>query len=244
MARVKIHDHLGREHYARVLLDCGFQSSFISLSLCKRLGLKQENTNLSVVGIANITSQIKKRCQVEIKSLYKNFKLLLNCFILPEVTNISSSRGIHFQCLGLPKNVQLADPDYNKPGPVDILVGADIFWILLGKNRISCGKHMPFLQETDLGYVLAGMVGHADDTSSNISCHLSTNAELQNTISKFWEIEEIPTNKVFSEDELKCESIFSQTTHRDASGRFVVTLPFKQSPNLLGSSREQAEKRP
>lgn len=33
--------------------------------------------------------------------------------------------------------IQLADTNYGKPGPIDILIGADLFWHLIGTGRIS-----------------------------------------------------------------------------------------------------------
>ena len=59
---------------------------------------------------------------------------------------------------------------------------------------------------------------------------------------KFWQIEELST-QVCSEDDLECERIFIDTVRRSNDGRFVVKLPFKEPPNLLGESRNLALKR-
>lgn len=57
-------------------------------------------------------------------------------------------------CLNLPTNIELADPDFNIPGPVDILIGADLVWYLLGTEKIALGKNIPILQSTDLGWII------------------------------------------------------------------------------------------
>ncbi|KAG5884558.1 hypothetical protein JTB14_015693 [Gonioctena quinquepunctata] len=50
-AVVRIKDHRGQLQLARVLLDNGSQSSFITEELCQRLNLKRSPTNLAIRGI-------------------------------------------------------------------------------------------------------------------------------------------------------------------------------------------------
>ncbi|GJQ80495.1 hypothetical protein Trydic_g5788 [Trypoxylus dichotomus] len=68
-------------------------------------------------------------------------------------------------------------------------------------------------------------------------------SELNRNISKFWEIETIPERHIFSSEENRCEQHFHATAQRDTSGRFVVSLPFKENVNSLGASYDQALKR-
>ncbi|KAG5876587.1 hypothetical protein JTB14_015992 [Gonioctena quinquepunctata] len=127
-----------------------------------------------------------------------------------------------------PNNITLADPLFYKPGPIDLLIGADIFWNILGSNKISLGKNMPLLYDTSLGWVVSGQLGIGEAT--NVSCHLNVNQELLSAISKFWEVEKLPESKKLSDIEQFCETNFANTTTRDAEGRFVVTMPLKQNP--------------
>lgn len=53
----------------------------------------------------------------------------------------------------------------------------------------------------------------------------STEEEIQIQLAKFWELEEIPTNKLMSEEEKMCEESFLKTHARDKEGRFVVEVP-------------------
>ncbi|KAG5865928.1 hypothetical protein JTB14_025535 [Gonioctena quinquepunctata] len=100
---------------------------------------------------------------------------------------------------------------------------------------------MPLLYVTSLGWVVSGQLGIGEAT--NVCCHLNVNQELLNAISKFWEVEELPESEKLSEIEQFCETNFTNTTTRDAKGRFVVTMPLKQNPTNIGDSRSQAEKR-
>ena len=53
-----------------------------------------------------------------------------------------------------PSDVVLADRDFSKPAPFDILLGAEIFFEILITERYVC-KCLPVLQNTKLGYILS-----------------------------------------------------------------------------------------
>ncbi|XP_072400935.1 uncharacterized protein [Diabrotica undecimpunctata] len=59
----------------------------------------------------------------------------------------------------------------------------------------------------------------------------------------FWELEECDNTKVIhSKEEQGCEDNFISTFNRDNDGRFIVSIPLKESPNSLGESRQIAAK--
>ncbi|XP_075150668.1 uncharacterized protein LOC142224766 [Haematobia irritans] len=69
---------------------------------------------------------------------------------------------------------------------------------------------------------------------------LDNDIALDKQISKFWEMEDLPRKKQLSSEEQFCEENFEKTTKRDSSGRYVVTLPFKEDFRKtikLGQSR-------
>ncbi|XP_030762680.1 uncharacterized protein LOC115887408 [Sitophilus oryzae] len=79
-------------------------------------------------------------------------------------------------------------------------------------------------------------------------CNFSTssNDEIYSLLKRFWEVEEtVPpgSNVKFSSDEQLCEDIFSKTTERKDDGKFIVHIPLKCDPIILGDSREIATKR-
>ncbi|CAK1594262.1 unnamed protein product [Parnassius mnemosyne] len=56
-------------------------------------------------------------------------------------------------------------------------------------------------------------------------------------LKQFWELEEQPrsTKSMWSEEEQKCEEIFTSTTKRTTEGRYIVKLPFRDNqPRCLG----------
>lgn len=240
-ARIKVFDSNGKVLFARALLDSGSQSSFIAESLCKRLGLETSQINLAVFGIANRVSNIKSKCILKMGSEFSNFQAKLPCFVLPQITQISVINNFSLRDLQIPHNIKLADPEALAGGPIDVLIGADLFWDLLHQEKILLGKGLPSLRKTEFGWIVTGAVG-GQRYSSGVRCNAAT-MQLEQLLGKFWEVEEVNGCRALSREESKCEEIFAQTTRRDPDGRFVVQLPLKQAADTLGQSRNTAEKR-
>ncbi|XP_046401586.1 uncharacterized protein LOC124167648 [Ischnura elegans] len=101
----------------------------------------------------------------------------------------------------------------------------------------------PILQETLFGWILAGVIpSNNNDTSSfqpqQIASHC-LQVSLEDLIQEFWNIESIQTPTLTSE-ERECERHFINHTRRQEDGRFVVKLPTKMDPMVLGKSRHTA----
>lgn len=240
-ARIKVFDGNGKDFSARALLDSGSQSSFIAESLCKRLGLETSQVNLTVFGTANRISSLKSKCVVKVSSEFSNFQAKLPCFVLPQITQISVINNFNLRDLKIPHNIKLADPQALEGGPIDVLIGADLFWDLLHQDKILLGKGLLSLRKTEFGWILTGAVD-SKDYSSGVRCNTAT-MQLEHLLGKFWEVEEVNGSRALSKEEIKCEEIFAKTTRRDPDGRFVVQLPLKQAADTLGQSRNIAEKR-
>ena len=142
--------------------------------------------------------------------------------------------------IAVPLNIQLADPEFYKSKPIDLLIGAEVFWQLIMTNNIPQTQNHPHFQETQLGWIAGGAVNHK--TSNLTACHLSTSA-LESQVAKFWEVEELTNKAVLSEEDLATEQYFLESYSRQKNGRFTVSLPFKNNKVSLGNSREVAEKR-
>nr|CAI5834267.1 unnamed protein product [Callosobruchus analis] len=56
-------------------------------------------------------------------------------------------------------------------------------------------------------------------------------------------MEEMPTEKPKSAEEEACEEHFAKTTKRNKDGKFIVSIPLKDSLSKLGESKKVAEKR-
>lgn len=149
-----------------------------------------------------------------------------------------------------PKDIKLADEQFNKPKGIDVLLGANIFYDLLKTGQIKLSKNMPVLQETVSGWIISGNLSlHSNfkNHSQKFTCNFIQENEmnsLNDTLVKFWQIEELPKKQMLSREAQFCESYFTNTTIRNSENRFVVKLPFVQNvKQQLANSKEMCKKR-
>ncbi|XP_047534361.1 uncharacterized protein LOC125069000 [Vanessa atalanta] len=232
----------------RVLLDNGSQSSLISQRLRDKLCLQSTSTEpVQVIGIGNASSHcVQANCTIQLQSLHNDFCVDVTCPVLPELTGNIPRFFINTKILNIPMDVQLADPTFYKPSPIDVLVGADLFWSIIGSERKDLGSNKPYLINSEFGWILSGSL-YLNSQLSTINCNFQTlstqSNDLNKLIERFVELEELPLRQILSEDEKACEQHFKTHTSRDSSGRFCVRLPLKDSPDNLGNSYVQARTR-
>jgi len=115
-----------------------------------------------------------------------------------------------------------------------------VYPFILGScSRVEHTPDLPSAYETTLGWIILGQ-DLKGISSPSVSLLLTTEPSISQLIRTFWEIEEpSPPVNGFTDDQ-KCEEHFQRTTSRDSSGRFSVSLPFRDDPSLLGESRSVA----
>jgi hypothetical protein len=62
-------------------------------------------------------------------------------------------------------------------------------------------------------------------------------------LEKFWKLEEVSENPIYTKEENLCEQLFKNTTIQDENNRFIVDLPVRENIEELGESRSVAMKR-
>ena len=189
-----------------------------------------------------MTSAINYTTNTTVKSRINNFSLKLDFLIVDEINECLPSERINKANLSIPSNLKLADPNFNKPGPVDGIIGAEYFLQLLTVGQIKIPGQTAILQNTVFGWIIAGRI-HLPATPKSISCHALTTSLLSSQMEKFWEIENCPQSKHLSEEENACEKHFQKNTVRDIDGKYIVKLPFRENVADLGESYTSALKR-
>ncbi|XP_073956544.1 uncharacterized protein [Choristoneura fumiferana] len=249
-AVIEVSNPLGQQKVkVRALLDCGSQSTFITESLKTRISLRSSPIDsLKVIGIGNtITNNVNENCKIKINSTNSDFSTLATCFVLKEVTGHLPKTPIDISSLKWPVNIRLADPGFNQPGPIDVLIGADLFWNILGNEQYSLGINGPKLRNSHLGWIISGpicpIMSNKDIHCNHVVTSRSNNENIENLITKFWELEEVPKGTMMNDGESRCESNFRATTTRTTEGRFSVRLPLKESADCLGDTYNLAKQR-
>ncbi|XP_076382761.1 uncharacterized protein LOC143260621 [Megalopta genalis] len=115
---------------------------------------------------------------------------------------------IHREKIEIPSHIELADPEFHLQRPIDMLIGAGLFWTLLCVGQHKSTSNL-LLQKTQL----------------------ATLNDLQSQLERFWDIEELTPSDTRLIDE--CEAHFRETMRRDTDGRYIVRIPFKSNVNEL-----------
>ena len=66
------------------------------------------------------------------------------------------SCDLTFESISVPKNIILADPEFQIPDKIDILLGAGIFWKILLRQKIDIPNSNLKLCESEFGWIISG----------------------------------------------------------------------------------------
>ncbi|XP_018311205.1 uncharacterized protein [Mycetomoellerius zeteki] len=244
-AIINAKDCQGKQQTCRALLDSGSQSNFVTEELVLRLGLQTRSIDISIVGVNNSCSKIKKITQVQLSSRYYAFKITIECLVLNRITESLPSFTIDKDAFKIPQNLPLADPEFHRSTYIDILLGAEVFWNTLCVGQIKESSDHPLLQKTLFGWVIGGEYPSRAVQQRVIQCNVAVDKpELEQLVERFWQIEQISGKTMLTEEERECEEHFKKTYRRTSQGRFVVQLPIKTDKlQALGSSYDAALKR-
>lgn len=228
----------------RLLIDQGSELSFISEELVQRGQLRRTAASIPLIGIGGIHSgHTKGVTSIQLHSIYDP---LISCkieaYILPRLTTKLPPYGGTSRQWSHLTGLSLADPDYACPGLINVIIGSDYYGSVIRPGLIQGEPSTPVAQQTIFGWVLTGSILTDDTTLPAQAHHCTPDYELHELIARFWRQEELPScvASKLSEDEENCERHFQTTHSRDATGRYIVRLPLKREPTLLGDSKLRA----
>ncbi|XP_057660737.1 uncharacterized protein LOC130896573 [Diorhabda carinulata] len=236
-AQATIYNRQNQPVRVRILLDNGSQNSFISKKLVQKLNYTPYKKILNISGISETSTLSNEMLDIVLHSNVdpsKNFEI--SCAVLEKITTTIPQVKVNVDHITIPSRIvnKLADKTFATPGKIDLLIGADVYYELLTYGLIKLGDGLPTLFNTHLGYVISGRLNSQQESknSHTISYHVASetedpnpDTELQNTLCKFWEIEELPNLKSLSTEDELSEFIFKTTTKILPNGHFQVDIP-------------------
>ncbi|KAF0724709.1 Uncharacterized protein FWK35_00038057, partial [Aphis craccivora] len=245
-ALIHVRDYCGRAQPIRALIDSASQVSVMTLACADRLGLKRSQWTTPITGLSGVqVPKLNGVVKCTIAPRYDdNTKIQVTAWVLPTITTNMPSRHLPKHCKHKFSHLALADPSFDLPAPVELLLGADVFSQILDGKRVVIDNSLPTAFGSLFGWILIGPVPdhEPDRICSNV---VSLTVSLENLVERFWRVEEPDPAPVMFTDEGKCETIYLTERVRDDSGRFVVPLPFMESgkeERFLGS-RQMALRR-
>jgi hypothetical protein len=136
------------------LLDSGSQSSFITKYAAKKLKLRTAPTAIEVNTLnGQKTTKIRNKSNISIDPHFtSNESISTPLLIIDQITSSLPTKLIknHNNWTHI-NNLQLADPNFFEPTPIDILLGADIYAKILRPGIRKGGEHTPIAINTMLG---------------------------------------------------------------------------------------------
>lgn len=256
-AQVRILDVFGNFHSARVCVDLGSQLNLITASMANKLNLHRRHSSTRVSGVGNSTPMAARglvSCNI-VPTSHIHPQVSFNAIVLPTIASDMPTLPVARNSLDVFGD-KLADPQYYKPGPVDILLGAQVVSEIIDtQSRVIKGS--PSVLPTIFGYVLFGNIPSDFPLDTNPITLLNYNTQslfvsscnedpLSSQLRQFFELENNVPNAPckLSPDDERCEKFFNETTTRSSDGKYVCRLPFKPSlPPILGSTRNVATSR-
>ena len=193
--------------------------------------------------VANLTISSRKR---------KDWSLPVSAIIVDKIMGLQPRLGAEkIRELVEEQGLDPADPKFDRPGKVDILLGADVIPFIQSPDGAN---HSVMAKNTVFGHVFLGTYDSVPDTipvagsiqvmSAGVVATQEKD-ELSQAVNRFWEAEQpLERQQVMSEDEKRVQQHFYDT-HKflPLAGRYEVTLPRMVDGGTLGDSRNMALQR-
>ncbi|KAG8236895.1 hypothetical protein J437_LFUL016007 [Ladona fulva] len=219
---------------ARALLDNGSEASFITEALAQ-LYLPSQRTHIPLSGLgAAEAGTALNLVQLSLSSIYEpSFCLKFKALVLPRLTNQLPAREIIEMDLSLFSKLQMADPRFYQPERINLILGADVYGQVLRQELQRFPQRQIIAQNTALGCVISGTTKRsesrrAESSSINslVSLHCAAAQDLEDTLQRFWEVEEIPSSiRTLRPEDERCVQHFKDSHSWDSDGRYIVRLP-------------------
>lgn len=244
--KVQAMDSSGKMHDLRLLLDTGSETNFLVEEVVKKLGLQVCRVPSSVNGIGAITSPVKGKVNFKFFSkLDKKVNFNVPALVINTIAENIPSQPVNESSLAHLKNIIFSDDEFNTSKPVVGILGASMFAVLLEPGKIVGPPNTPSAINTLLGYTILGgsLLSNCEKVNNFFVYNNPLVDTLESQVQKFMELEDIPAPNLMKPEDIECETLFEKSFRRGSDGRFMVSLPFKESPEVLGLSYNVAKKR-
>nr|XP_015839988.1 PREDICTED: uncharacterized protein LOC107398928 [Tribolium castaneum] len=254
-AVVEVQDSLGQFQEVRILLDSASQANFITKNCAERLGLSRKTSTFIIKGLGGMNDKASKEVSCTLRSKNEpSIRFSINAILFDKICDDMPS--VSFSTSGWTNlmNLTLADSQFNLSRGIDMLLGADIFPLILESGRLLGNSDVPTAMNTKFGWILMGQFRSNTHRKHSSSPHLHSfcatiesfeTIPLENIVKQFWEIEEpnLPLDATLPPEDTLAKNNFASLFYRNNSGRFVVPMLFKEDDPIFPGSFANAFRR-
>ena len=210
----------GKSRRIRCLIDNASQNHIITKHCCEKLKLNIVSlSNSFIKGIGTSSRPIHGHVTINISSLISKHNFKIQCLVVDKITEKLPCQVIDSCVVKKLAHLPFADPQWFIPGEIELVIGAQLFPHIILNDHVYSSAPAPPALNTVFGYIFMGdvPVDNKMILSNNASASFlitNTNA-LNDTMRKFWELEEIPKTNFLSPDETACENLYCSSVTRD-----------------------------
>lgn len=232
----------------RAMCDTGSQVNLLAEKIMQTELLPTKQCNIRIVGVNSVSKRpfTKKVCCQLLSRFNENPIAEIELLVVTELSiNSLPNTSAPIDLAPAATRNELADPLFNVPAPVNMLLGAGV-WAAIMKDVTPIGHFGIVAQNTRLGWLLfGGGVWRLDEAQvcSTLEHKPENEEQLATLLRRFWEVEEIPTQRIRTAEQEECEQFFKDHHFRTTEGRYVTGIPIRSDVIELGSSREAALRR-
>lgn len=159
-ALVHIRDHSGSMQTVRALVDGSSQNTTLTSRCVERLGLKVKRWTASVTGLAGVqVPSVIGQVQCLMTTRYsESLRLPMTAWVLDNITNQMPTRPMPIIVKEHYAHLTMADPDFDKPSPVDLLMGVDLYPLVMENGKIVIDKDLPAAFNTIFWWIIIGLI--------------------------------------------------------------------------------------
>lgn len=167
-------------HQARVLIDPDFELTLVFAQLVKRVNAAVQPGRIPLLGVGKTFSRKTLGCtHLILRSIHSSFQTGVDAHVLHKITTDIPPIEVSQQDWTHLNELELADSDFLKSGPVDILIGADNLGKIITQSRVVCSNAKePITLHTVFGWSVIGPASATNSIQSFRSLHLLNNCDL------------------------------------------------------------------
>jgi hypothetical protein len=134
--------------------------NFVTEELANSLGIKQRRCSVPIgANLENLTTTAQRHITATITNKGGTYKRTVTFLVIPTISPLVPDQAVDRSGLKVPKNLQLADPEFHKPSPIDILLsaGPTVSPLCIGQIKLDQAHNTELcLQKTCFGWVIGG----------------------------------------------------------------------------------------
>ncbi|XP_044778694.1 uncharacterized protein LOC123327158 [Drosophila simulans] len=206
----------------RALIDGGSQKTLISEEAAQILRIPRIRRTIEFEGISQTTQLSKNSVHLTIKpKIPSSFKTSTEALVLPTLHRALPSKKFDIDINNEWKGYRLADPRFNEPSRIDMVIGVDLFPLIMMEKIKTMNGILG--QKNRFGWIVSGNITRAAIISATTTINLKD-------LERFWELEDEADDTIT--DNAECERKFQKTTVTNEEGRFVVSIPLNKEAKL------------